>query len=64
MTLLILDAKMMGTLIVAPAILMLGLAMSNLKQPEFGRLVQEIRECSGLTQTELATKIRGVVLLG
>ena len=29
----------------------------SLKQPEFSRLVQEMRQRSGLTQTELAVKI-------
>ncbi len=41
----------------APAILMFGLSMSNLKQPEFSRLVQEMRQRNGLTQTELAARI-------
>jgi putative transcriptional regulator len=41
----------------APAILLLGLVMSDLKQPEFSRLVQALRQRSGLTQTELAAKI-------
>jgi len=41
----------------APAILMIGLVMSALKQPEFSQLVQELRQRSGLTQTELAAKI-------
>jgi len=31
--------------------------MSDLKQPQFSRLVQEMRQRSGLTQTELAAKI-------
>jgi len=41
----------------APAILMIGLVMSDLKQPEFSQLVQALRQRSGLTQTELAAKI-------
>ena len=41
----------------APAILMIGLVMSDLKQPEFSQLVQKLRQRSGLTQTELAAKI-------
>jgi len=48
---------MVGTLCRAPAILMIGLVMSDLKQPEFSQLVQELRQRSGLTQTELAAKI-------
>ena len=41
----------------APVILMIGLVMSDLKQPEFSQLVQELRQRSGLSQTELAAKI-------
>ena len=48
---------MVGNLCRAPAILMIGLVMSDLKQPEFSQLVQELRQRSGLTQTELAAKI-------
>ena len=48
---------MVGTLYMAPAILMIGLVMSDLKQPEFSQLVQELRQRSGLSQTELAAKI-------
>lgn len=47
----------MGTLCMAPAILMIGFVMSDLKQPEFSQLVQTMRQRSGLTQTELAAKI-------
>jgi ribosome-binding protein aMBF1 (putative translation factor) len=38
-------------------ILHLGLVMPDLQQPEFNRLVRARRQRSGLTQTELATKI-------
>ena len=48
---------MVGTLCMAPVILMIGLVMSDLKQPEFSQLVQELRQRSGLSQTELAAKI-------
>jgi len=41
----------------APAILLIIFVMSDLKQPQFSRLVQEMRQRSGLTQTELAAKI-------
>ena len=43
------DAKMVGTLIRAPTRLMIGLVMSDLKQLEFSRLVEETGQRSGLT---------------
>jgi putative transcriptional regulator len=41
----------------APAILIASLLMSDLKQPEFSQLIQELRRRVGLTQTELAERI-------
>jgi len=41
----------------AAAILMIGLVMSDLRQPEFSQLVQKLRQRSGLTQKELAARI-------
>ncbi len=53
----VVDAKMVGTLIMAPAMLMIGLVMSDFKQPEFSRSVQEMCQRGGLTQAELAARI-------
>jgi|GEM_PF-1311447 len=53
----VVNAKMGGTLAVAPAVLMIGLVMSDFKPPEFSRLVQEMRQRSGLTQAGLAARI-------
>ena len=46
-----------GNPVYAPAILMIGLVMSDLKQPEFSQIVQKLRQRSGLTQTDLSAKI-------
>ena len=53
----VVNAKMGGTLAVAPAVLMIGLVMSDFKPPEFSRSVQEICQRSALTQAELAARI-------
>ena len=53
----VVDAKMVGTLIMAPAMLMIGLVMSDFKQPEFSRSVQEVRQRSGLILAASSARI-------
>lgn len=51
------NAKIEGTLNMAPAILLIIFVVSDLKQSQLSQLVQEMRQRSGLTQTEFAAKI-------